>query len=54
MSDYNLDILTLSETWFSENTLRAVLNSIIPHGFSLLHTPRPQKSGGGVAVIDHN
>ena len=51
ISDYNLDILTLSETWFSENTLPAVLNSIIPHGFSLLHTPRPQKSGGGVAVI---
>ena len=49
--DYNLDILTLSETLFTENTLPAVLNFIIPHHFSLLHTPRSQKSGGGVAAI---
>ena len=47
----NLDILSFSETCFTENTLPAVLNSVIPHDFSFLHTPRPQKSGGGVAVI---
>ena len=52
ISDYNLDILTLSETWFTDNTLPSILNSLIPNGFSILQTPRPiQKSGGGVAVI---
>ncbi len=52
ISDYKLDILTLSETWFTENTLPSILNSFIPNGYSLLQTPRPSnKSGGGVAVI---
>ena len=52
ISDYKLDILTLSETWFTENTLPSILNSFIPNGYSILHTPRPyEKSGGGVAVI---
>src|SRR5258708_39023105 len=52
ISDYKLDILTLSETWFTENTLPSILNSFMPNGYSLLQTPRPStKSGGGVAVI---
>src|SRR6266496_6211157 len=52
ISDYKLDILTLSETWFTDNTLPSILNSLIPNGYSLLQTPRPSiKLGGGVAVI---
>src|SRR6266568_3023373 len=52
ISDYNLDILTLSDTRFTDNTLPSILNSFIPTGYSLLQTPRPSiKSGGGVAVI---
>ena len=52
ISDYKLDIQTLSETWFTDNTLPSILNSLIPNDYSLLQTPRPSiKSGGGVAVI---
>src|SRR5882757_5198904 len=52
ISDYKLDILTLSETWFTKNTLPSILNSFIPNGYSLLQIPRlSDKSGGGVAVI---
>ena len=52
VSDYNLDILLpLSESWFTENTLPALLNSLIPDEFFLLHTPRSKKSVGGFAVI---
>ncbi len=52
ISDQHLDILTLSETWLTKDSLPSVLNSLTPPGFSLLHIPRPShKLGGGVAVI---
>ena len=47
----NIDILTLSETWLSTDTPSATLNSLTPANFSLLHTPRPLRIGGGVACI---
>src|SRR6266446_9418642 len=52
ISDQNLDILTLSETWLTKDTLPSVLNSLTPLNYSILHIPRPaDKIGGGVAII---
>ena len=51
LQENKIDILSLSETWLSSNTLDSTLNSLTPSGFSLLHTPRPVGKGGGVAFI---
>ena len=51
ISDYNLDLLALSETWLSTDTLPSVLSSITPPNFSLHHSPRTTGIGGGLAVL---
>ena len=51
ITDYNLDILTLSETWLSSDSPPSVLNSLTPSTFSFLHSPRTNGLGGGLALI---
>jgi len=51
LADQNLEILSLSETWLSPDTLPSTLNSLTPPNFSIIHSPRPMGRGGGVAFI---
>lgn len=46
-----LDILALSETWLSPDSIPALVNSCIPDGFCMVHEPRSSGRGGGVAFI---
>ena len=47
----SIDIVTLSETWLSSDTPSATLNSLTPANYSLLHSPRPDRIGGGLACV---
>jgi hypothetical protein len=47
----NIDIMTISETWLTIDTLPSVLNSLTPPGYSFAHIPRKLKIGGGVAIL---
>jgi len=51
VTDNNLDILTLSESWLSIDTPPSILNSLTPPGFSIIHSPRITGLGGGLALI---
>jgi len=54
--DRQLDMLLLSETWFTTDTPSSMLLDIAPSGFSALHVVRPigtgkPSRGGGLAVV---
>ena len=47
----NIDILTLTETWLGTSIDAQVLSELVPPGYDILHVARPDKRGGGVAVL---
>ena len=51
IADQDLEILALSETWLTPDTLPSTLNSLTPPNFTLIHNPRPVGRGGGVGFI---
>ena len=52
ITDNNLDILAITETWFrSEDTDRLAICRITPPGYKLAHAPRVGKRGGGCAIV---
>ena len=51
ISDKNIDILALTETWLTPDTLLATLNSLTPPNYSLIHIPRSHGKGGGIALL---
>ena len=51
ITDNNLNILTISESWLSIDTPLSILNSLTPPGFSITHSPRINGLGGGLALI---
>ena len=53
ISDHSLDICTITETWLSScnEKEKVVCGELTPSGYTLLHTPREQGRGGGVAVV---
>jgi len=51
ITDGNIDILALSETWLRPDSLPATVNSITPESYCCMHVPRPHGLGGGVAFI---
>ena len=51
ISDHNIDALALTETWLSPDTPTPILNSLTPPGYELLHSPRTDRRGGGLALI---
>ena len=58
LSCNNCDILVLTETWLRKiddddlDENKVTLAKLIPDGFVLKHTPRPDgRSGGGVGII---
>ena len=46
-----LDLLFLTETWLKEHSNGTVLFDLLPEGYSIIHQPRLDKQGGGVAVV---
>lgn len=47
----NADIIGLTETWLAdEGKNRPVIADLVPHGYEIVHIPRPTL-GGGVAII---
>jgi exonuclease III len=51
ITDQNIEVLALSETWLTPHTLPSTLNSITPENFSIIHNPRLVGRGDGVAFI---
>ena len=51
LSDHSIDILALTETWLTPETLPSTLNSLTPPGYSIIHSPRLQGKGGGLGLI---
>ena len=51
ISDHDIEILSLSETWLSSDALPSTLNALTPPNFSIVHQPRLTGKGGGVAFI---
>src|SRR5437867_3930144 len=54
LSDHSIDILALTETWLTPETLPSTLNSLTPPGYSIIHSPTPQGKGGGLGLIFHS
>ncbi|MGZ1095521.1 endonuclease/exonuclease/phosphatase family protein, partial [Streptococcus thermophilus] len=53
ITDQNLDVLCLTETWLkSEDYI--TLNESTPHDYRYKNEPRPKGKGGGVATIYSN
>ena len=53
VSEFNLDVLCLTETWLLRSDTN-IIEASLPKTHSLLHVPRPQEfgdHGGGVAII---
>ena len=53
ITDNNLDVLCLTETWLKPNDY-ITLNESTPQDYSYKHEPRLKRKGGGVAVIYSN
>ena len=51
ISDNKIDLLALTETWLSPDTSPSVLNSLTPKNYSIMHHPRAEGRGGGIALI---
>ena len=49
--DHELEILSLTETWLTPDSPTNILNSLTPDNYSIIHNPRLQGKGGGIAVI---
>ncbi|KAG1652948.1 hypothetical protein GQR58_025895 [Nymphon striatum] len=51
--DESIDILPLTETWLKNNDSNSdfALRDICPNGFSLLHCPRVNRTGGGIGLL---
>jgi len=50
ITDHNLDVLCLTETWLKPDDY-IILNESTPQDYGYKHEPRPKGKGGGVASI---
>jgi len=52
IGSYSLDLLVLTETWFSDQMPRSIADDVAPVGFSTVHCCRQSGvGGGGVSVV---
>lgn len=51
ITDNNIDLLALTETWMSNNTEARVSAGLTPDGYNILYRNRGKGKGGGVALI---
>lgn len=50
ITDYNLDIICLTETWHKESD-GLLFNELTPNGYGLCDSPRSSGRGGGIIVL---
>ena len=50
VTDYDLDMLALTETWFKLGCNQHSAD-VTPHGYKLVHAPRKGRRGGGVGLL---
>lgn len=50
ISDY-IDVIALTETWLGTDVYNAVLQDLVPNGYDVIHNPRVNRKGGGVAIF---
>jgi exonuclease III len=50
--DKELDLLLITETWLTESD-HVITNNLCPPNYVIHHTPWPNSTGGGVAIISH-
>jgi len=50
LNEFSLDILCLTETWLIESDMNIIM-AALPKSYSILHVPRKQGTGGGVALV---
>lgn len=48
--DYHIDLLAVTESWLSPDS-GVVIKSVCPDGYAAVHLPRPNRRGGGLALI---
>ena len=53
ITDHNLDVLCLTETWLKPDDY-IILNESTPQDYCYKHEPRPKGKGGGIASIYNN
>ena len=51
IAHHSTDLFVVTETWLSVDTLPSILNSLTPPGYSIIHSPRLNSKGGGLALI---
>ena len=52
ISDNEIEIMSVNETFLSENELQSTINTFTPPNYSFIHKPRPgDERGGGVGFI---
>jgi hypothetical protein len=51
ITDHNLDMLALTETWINSITEKQISADLTPEGYSIVTKIRPSGRGGGVALI---
>ncbi len=54
ITDHNLDLFDIIETWLQPDSLSSTLNSLTPTRYSIIHQPRASGIGGGIALIYHS
>jgi len=57
IQEYNLDVLSLTETWITSDAPDAVKLDVAPPGYSVIHQHRGayhDKRGGGIAFVHRN
>ena len=53
--DNSIDILALTETWFrNDGRDQVAIGDMTPPGYRIQHLPRPNRRGGGLAIIYRN
>ena len=51
ITDHNIDILAITETWLKKNSDKPIIAAMTPSGYSFVNAPRASGRGGGVGVI---
>lgn len=51
ITDHNLDLILLTETWLGYERDRQVCGDLLPSGYEIKHISRKKRRGGGVALV---
>lgn len=49
--DDNIDLLAITETWLKKDGDAALINELVPEGYTLISVPRNRGRGGGIGLL---